>query len=226
MIRYAKSKTRLASREASIYASRLFFLTHKNLINIGDPMNSLSTSLRTTGVSRGSRVSQICFLALTVFALGANQAFAQTAPAVVAVINLNQVVANSPGGKALSSRLEEFQQQAQRELGVLAGKAQDVRKQVAEGANTLTQEKVAELQKDYEDQQIAIRRLQESKQREAQKLQNEGLAEIEKQLKPVIEAVRVEGGYDLILNNAPGVIVLVGPRIDITKTVIDKLNAG
>ena len=90
----------------------------------------------------------------------------------------------------------------------------------------LTQEKVAELQKDYEDQQIAIRRLQESKQREAQKLQNEGLAEIEKQLKPVIEAVRVEGGYDLILNNAPGVIVLVGPRIDITKTVIDKLNAG
>ena len=113
-----------------------FFLTHKNLINIGDPMNSLSTSLRTTGVSRGRRVSQICFLALTVFALGANQAFAQTAPAVVAVINLNQVAANSPGGKALSSRLEEFQQQAQRELGVLAGKAQDVRKQVAEGANT------------------------------------------------------------------------------------------
>ncbi len=184
-------------------------------------MNSLSMS----NLSRFSKLGQICFIALAVMAFSSHKALAQSTPAVVAVITLDAVVANSPAGKALGSRLEEFQQEVQRELEVLQGKATEIRQQVAEGAGTLSQDRLGELQKQYEDQQIAIRRLQGDKQREAQKLQQEGLAEIEKQLRPAIEEIREEGGYDLILNNSPGIVVMVGPRIDITKKVIDKLNA-
>ncbi len=184
-------------------------------------MNPLSFSSQ----SRGTRFGQLFFIVTAIVTLGLSQAQAQTAPAVIGVLNLDQVIANAPAGKALGSRLEEFQQQAQRELEVLAGKAQEIRKQLTEGAGTLTQDQTSELQKAFEDQQIAVRRLEGDKQREAQKIRNEGLAEIEKQLRPVIESVRTEGGYDLILNNQPGVVVLVGPRINITKAVIDKLNA-
>jgi Skp family chaperone for outer membrane proteins len=57
-------------------------------------------------------------------------------------------------------------------------------------------------------------------------MQSEGLREIEKQLEPVFEKVRDEGGYDLILNRVPGVVVMAGQRVDITQKVIDRLNSG
>ena len=48
-------------------------------------------------------------------------------------------------------------------------------------------------------------------------------ADIEKQLQPVFEKIRDEGAYDLILNNTPGVVVMAGPRVDITQNVIARL---
>ena len=38
--------------------------------------------------------------------------------------------------------------------------------------------------------------------------------------------IRDQGGYDLILNNVPGVVVMAADRIDITQQVIDRFNAG
>ena len=87
-------------------------------------------------------------------------------------------------------------------------------------------EKLAELNKQLEDATIDIRRYRDDKEREGQKMQADGLKEIEKQLEPIFEEVRNEGGYDLILNNVPGVVVMVGERAEITQKVLDKLNAN
>lgn len=167
-------------------------------------------------------------LALLALAAGvsATTAVAQEAPLRIAVVDLEFVVANSPAGKELQARLASFSDQVNAEVATRREAANAIRTQLAQGANSLSADRLTELQQDLEDAQIAIKRFQDDKQREGQKMQTDGLRGIELQLKPVFEAITAERGFDLILNNVPGVIVMAGPRADITPLVIEKLNAA
>ncbi len=171
------------------------------------------------------RVWLVSAAVLLTAVLGAGEAAAQDGPINIAVVNLDYVVATSPAGQALQAELEAFRKQVQAEADTRAEAARDLRRRISEGANTLSSEKLAELQRQYEDAQIEIRRFQDDQQRELQKKQNDGLKKIEEELEPVFTKVRDEGGYDLILNNVPGVVVMIGDRIDITQEVVDKLKA-
>lgn len=144
----------------------------------------------------------------------------------IAVVDLDVVVAQSPAGKELNSRLEKFQQQVQGEIDTMTNRAKELRQRLAEGVNSLSEDKLAELQKQFEDEGIKMKRLKDDKTREGQKMQNEGLREIEKQLEPIFKQVRDEGGYDIILNRVPGMVVMASERVDITQKVIDKLTAA
>ena len=156
--------------------------------------------------------------------LGLPSAWAQDAPIKIAVVDLERVVANSQLGKQLQTQLEKFQQDAQAEGQVIQNAANEIRRRVSEGGNSLTEDKLAELQKEYEDKQIELRRFRDDKQREGQKIQAEGLREIEQQLEPIFKQVRDENGYDLIFNNVPGVVVMANDRVDITQVIIDRIN--
>jgi outer membrane protein len=147
-------------------------------------------------------------------------------PVKIAVVDLDRLVAQSTAGQKLQARLEKFQQDTQAEAEALTEKAREIRQRIAEGANSLSENALADLQKQYEDQTVAIRRLRDDKQREGQKIQQEGLREIERQLEPVFIQIRDQGGYDLILNNVPGVVVMAADRVDITQQAIDRFNAG
>jgi len=48
---------------------------------------------------------------------------------------------------------------------------------------------------------------------------------IEKQLEPIFKKIQEENGYDLILNNVPGVVVMANENVDITQLVVDRMNA-
>ena len=147
-------------------------------------------------------------------------------PVRIAVVNLDAVILQSPGGKALQEKLAAFQQTAREEIEAKQNDIREIRQRITDGANSLSEDRLAELQKDYEDANIAARRLQDDKQREAQKMQQEGLKEIETQLQPVFEQIRDEDQLDLIMNNTPGVIIMAGERINITRKVIERLNAA
>ena len=176
-------------------------------------MNFLSSTTRRLGV------------ALIAFALllTAPAAFAQGA-VKIAVVDLDIVVASSQAGQDLANKLKTLQESAGAQVEAMQKEAVELRQRIAEGANSLSDDKLADMQKQFEDKTIEIRRFTDDKQREGQKMQQEGLAAIEKQLEPVFEKVRDEGGYDLILNRVPGVVVMAGESIDITKKVIETLN--
>lgn len=165
-------------------------------------------------------------LAMTLL-LGAGiaPAQAQTTSIKIAVVDLEIVVAGSEAGKQLQAKLEAFQNQAQEEGKSLNEKGREIQRRIAEGANSLADDKLAELQKQYEDATIALRRFRDDKQREGQKMQTEGLREIERQLEPIFKQIQERDGYDLILNNVPGVVVMANENVDITAQVIDLLNA-
>ena len=101
--------------------------------------------------------------------------------AKIAVVDLERVVILSPQGKALQSKLEKFQEDVRNEAEGMNKIAQDIRRKVQEGANSLSEDKLAELQRQFEDQSIKIRRFTDEKQREGQKMQQQGLKDIEKE---------------------------------------------
>jgi outer membrane protein len=166
------------------------------------------------------------WMALLIFTVGVTPLLAQDAPLKVAVVDLEAVVSQSKQGQDLQARLESFQAQVQQEMTTLNQQANDLRQRLADGANSLSETRLAELNKEYEDATIALRRFRDDKQREGQKMQEESLREIEDLLEPVFEQVRAEMGYDLILNNVPGVVLMAGERVDITAMMVERFNAA
>ena len=151
---------------------------------------------------------------------------AQEAPLKIAVVDVEVVVAESPQGKALQTRLEEFQTQVQGELQRMQNDAQAIQQRITDGANSLSEDRLNELNKELEDATIAIRRYRDDKQRQGTKIQEEGLMGIEQVLQPVFAEVRDEMGFDLILNRVPGVVLMISERVDITPLMVQRLNAA
>jgi outer membrane protein len=177
--------------------------------------------------ARLSRFATAAVLSATLVAgcLVALPAAAQETSIKIAVVDLEAIVALSPGGKALGKQLENFEASVKADVEKLRADRRDLTTRMQEGRNSLSEDKLAEMQKQIEDLTIAERRLLDDKQREGQKMQAEGLKKIEKQLEPVFNKIRDEEGYDLILNRVPGVVVMAGERVDITQKVITRLEA-
>jgi len=145
--------------------------------------------------------------------------------AKIAVVDLDYVVANSPDGMALQAKLADFQKTIQADAEKKQNQAQDLRKRLAEGANSLSESQLNELQKQFEDVQVELRRFVDDKQREGQKMQSDGLRKIEMNLEPVFEKIKNDNNYDLILNRVPGVVVMASDKVDISKKVIEILKS-
>ncbi len=151
---------------------------------------------------------------------------AQETSLKIAVVDLEVVVGRSTPGQELQTTLEAFQQDLQREGEELTARARELQQRIAEGVNALSEDRLAELQKEFEDAQIALRRFRDDKQREGEKIQSDALAEIEEKLEPVFEQVRQEMGLDLIINRVPGVVLMASERVDITELMIERFNAA
>lgn len=151
---------------------------------------------------------------------------AQDAAPKIGVVDVERVVAESPQGQELQARLESFQSEVQAQLNVMQEEARAIRRRISEGGSTLSQERITQLEKEYEDAGIAIRRYRDDKQREAQKMQEQGLRKIEKVLEPVFEQAREDMGLDILLNRVPGVVILISDRVDITDAMIERVAAA
>jgi len=153
-------------------------------------------------------------------------AMAQDTAAKIAVVDVEVLVAESPQGKALQERLAQFQSQTSAEMQRMQNDAQAIQQRITDGANSLSPDKIAELNKELEDASIALRRYRDDKQREGQKMQEEGLLGIEEVLQPIFAEVRDEMGFDLIMNRVPGVVLMISERVDITPLMVQRLNAA
>lgn len=168
--------------------------------------------------------SRAVWLLAGVLLVSGGAAFAQETSIKIAVVDLERVVGLSQPGKDLNAKLQKFQEDVQSQGDKMAAEANELRQRMVEGGQSLSEEKLAEMQKELEDKAIAIRRFRDDKQREGQKMQTEGLREIERQLEPIFKAIQEENGYDLILNNVPGVVVMANEKVDITPLVVERIN--
>lgn len=144
----------------------------------------------------------------------------------IAVVDLEGVIALSDMGKTLQEKLKTFRTQTQGELKALVDRAAEIEKQATAGGAALSELKLAELRRQYEDANIEVQRMRKDKQAEAQQIRDEGLKNIEIALQPVFESIQKETAYDIILNKAAGVVIMASEKADISQMVLDRFNAA
>lgn len=165
-------------------------------------------------------------LVLAVAALAlAVPTFAQTsAPARVAVFNVQKVLADSNAGKAAYERLKKLQETKTAQAQKMDEELKSLEQQVTTKKLSLSDEKLAELQKQFSDKKLALQRFAQDADRELTQERDRSLGELERQLLPVIVELGKEMGFAAIFNRYDSGIVYASDAIDITDTVTKRFN--
>ncbi len=174
---------------------------------------------------------------LLVVLAAAGASFAQEARSPrVAVIDMARVSAESALGKSYASQLEKLQNditaaatQKQTELGKLDAALKGLQDELDKQGAVLSDEarekkrqeivrKTRERQAYLEDGQAEIQQMRERAQQQAQSINNE----FQVKVRPIVEQVAKEKGYDLVLDAQ--VAYTINKDFDITRDVITKAD--
>lgn len=153
-------------------------------------------------------------------------AFAQTtaAPSRFAVFNVQRVVSESNAGKAAYESLRKMQEERSGRLQKMDQEIKTLEQEFTTKRMSLSEDKLAEMQKQIADRRISLQRAAQDAERELGEARDRSLAELEKQLAPVINAIGREMGFAAIFNRFDSGIVYSSEAIDITDVVIRRFN--
>ncbi|MXX74277.1 MAG: OmpH family outer membrane protein [Holophagales bacterium] len=167
-----------------------------------------------------SRRLVLCLLAALLVALASPALYAQEATRV-ASINVELVVAEAREGKELAAFLQQIETETRTALEANAGRVEALRQSaVGQGPDELRS-----IQHQIEDLQRESQRLANDVERRAAKRQEETLQQINERLRPIVQQLIDENGYDLILNASIGGVLHASARVDLTQRVISMLQA-
>jgi outer membrane protein len=150
--------------------------------------------------------------------------FAQSAPARVAVIDVNKVLMGSTSGKASYEKLKKLQDERIARAKKMDEEAAALDREINEKKISLSEEKLADLAKQLSDKKIAMQRFAQDADREVGEARDRELQALEAKIKPVIDAVGKEMGLAAIFNKFESGLVYASDAIDITDTVVKRFN--
>jgi outer membrane protein len=164
-------------------------------------------------------------MALAALMMTAGAASAQTAGTKIGFVNSQRIVAEAPGAAEVRTTIEREMNKHRADLAL----ADDSLKNMIQAYEKKSLVLSADARKKEED---AIRARQQALQTRAQSLEDQ-LAKRQSELaKPIMDKIntvlqdlRKEGGYALILDAANGGIVAADPAVDLTDTVLTRLKA-
>lgn len=169
-------------------------------------------------------ISRVAPLALALVAGATGVAHAQGAASKIAYVNTDAVLAAAPGRAEAESTFQKETEGYRGQLQKLSDSIQTMITSYQKAEPTLSQ-----TQKDSRAK--AIRTLQEQAQSTQQDLQqkaaqreNELMAPIMERVKKVLDDIRQEDGYAVILAGDPSLILSADKNLDITDRVIARLK--
>ena len=176
-----------------------------------------------------SRASAAGLLGLAL--LAAPAAAQQAAPAAagpikIAVIDTEKILLSSQAGKKALADLKKLQEAKETELRGKAQELKDLQTKISEGRLSLAQDKLTDLSKQYEEREIALRRLQDDATRELSKKRDEMLSQIDGRVMPVINQAGKDLGYTLIFRKFESGLIYADEAVDITSLIIQRLDAA
>lgn len=173
-----------------------------------------------------------CLLAATALAVVAGSAaFAQTGR--IGIVDTRRLLTGSKAGQAIIARLDKVAEEKGAQLKPRQDEIQGLQKRIADGRVSLSEDKLAQLQRELDDKVTAARRLREDLQKEMEQAQATAFEEFESKVAPIVEAFGREGGFLFILNvgffnqpNLPSGIVWASEQSDVTEELVRRIDAA
>lgn len=164
------------------------------------------------------------FLVSIAVAALATPMFAQTAPARVAVIDVQKVLSQSTLGKAAYEKLKKMQEERLEKARAMDEELRKLDADISAKKISLSEDKLADMQKQLADKRISMQRYAQDADREIGEARDRELQALEAKIKPVIDALGKEMGLAAIFNKFESGLVYASDAIDVTDTVIKRFN--
>ncbi len=164
------------------------------------------------------------FLVSVAVAALAAPMFAQNTPARVAVIDVQKVLTQSIAGKAAYDKLKKIQDDRVEKAKSMDEEVRKLDADINSKKMSLSEDKLAEMQKQLADKRISMQRYAQDADREVGEARDRELQALETKIKPVIDAIGKEMGIAAIFNKFESGLVYASDAIDITDTVIKRFN--
>ena len=165
-----------------------------------------------------SLVKTLVSAAALALALGA----AQAQELKIGYVNGERVLREATPAKAAQAKLEAEFKKRETELNDTGNKLRQAFEKLEKDGPTLSEAERNRRQRDLAEQQRDFERKRRELLEDLNQRKNEELAAVSERASKVIKQIFETEKYDLILQE----VVFAGPRVDITKKVIDALNAG
>ncbi|HKS21422.1 MAG TPA: OmpH family outer membrane protein [Thermoanaerobaculia bacterium] len=167
------------------------------------------------------------FLVSMAVAALAIPALAQSsAPARVAVIDVNKVLSTSAAGKAAAAKLKQLQESKLAQGQKLDDEIKSLDNEINTKKISLSEEKLADMQKQLSDKKIAMQRFAQDADRELQEARDRVMADLNTKIMPVVDKIGKEMGLAAIFNKFESGLIYASDAIDITDTVIKEFNSS
>ena len=164
------------------------------------------------------------FLVTMAVAALAAPMFAQNTPAKVAVIDVQKVLTQSAAGKAAYEKLKKMQDERVEKAKQMDEDLRKLDADISTKRLSLSEDKLAEMQKQLADRRISMQRYAQDADREIGEARDRELQALEARIKPVIDALGKEMGLAVIFNKFESGLVYASDAIDITDTVVKRFN--
>ena len=161
--------------------------------------------------------------ALSVLSLGLSLA----APSVsaeelkIGYVNSERVMREAAPAKAAQAKLEAEFSKREAEVNDMGNKLRNAAAKLEKEGPTLSEAERSRRQRDLVEQDRDSKRTQRELQEVLNQRKNEELAAVVERANKVIRQIFEQEKYDLILQE----VIFAGPRVDITKKVIEAMNA-
>lgn len=159
---------------------------------------------------------------LTIPAAWAQAGSSADAPSKVAVINLQEAVVGTAEGKQASKQIQAQFAPRQNELQGIGKQIQDIQQRLQTGANTLSDEEKARLQRQATELQRRGQREEQDYQQDYQDASQDAINHIGQRMLPIVNKYAQQNGYGVVIDtsaqNTP--VIYNAAQIDITKQII------
>ncbi|MXX71952.1 MAG: OmpH family outer membrane protein [Gemmatimonadetes bacterium] len=144
----------------------------------------------------------------------------------VGYVNSQQVLTEYGPAQEAQAELQSAAQEADSELQLLGSGFQSALAEFQQQAKSMNTEALQNRQQELASSEQAIQRRQQELELQLAQRQQELLQPINDRITAIIEEIRVEGNYAVILDASSGAIVAADPALDITQDVLTRLQAA
>ena len=154
--------------------------------------------------------------------LAAATTFAQAQELKIGYVNSERVLREANPAKAAQAKLEAEFGKREKDLAEVANRLKAAADKLDKDSPTLSDTEKARRQRELVEQDREFQRKRREFQEDLNQRKNEELSGVVERANKVIKQIFDQEKYDLILQDA----VHWSPKVDLTKRVIDALNAG